>query len=186
MPCIDAVCATSLHSASLLSPCSNSSQRFSGDFTERATPVPIPNTAVKPLRADDTAWATAWESRTSPDPFLGKRPPIRRAFSFAARFETKDVDANDEETVFDRASSFVILRAAFGISARFLRWLTASSIGERHRAERLASVAPRGSGRPSEVGSEVERSGRHGGPGDASGRVLSAPPHAGISTGGSR
>ena len=28
---------------------------FSGDFVDRVTPVPIPNTAVKPVRADDTA-----------------------------------------------------------------------------------------------------------------------------------
>jgi hypothetical protein len=32
-----------------------SSLQFSGDFVERVTPVPIPNTEVKPLRADDTA-----------------------------------------------------------------------------------------------------------------------------------
>jgi hypothetical protein len=34
---------------------SKSSFKFSGDFVERVTPVPIPNTEVKPLRADDTA-----------------------------------------------------------------------------------------------------------------------------------
>ena len=37
-----------------------------GDHSERATPVPIPNTAVKPLSADGTAWVTVWESRTLP------------------------------------------------------------------------------------------------------------------------
>jgi hypothetical protein len=31
-----------------------------------ATPVPIPNTAVKPSRADGTALVTAWESRSPP------------------------------------------------------------------------------------------------------------------------
>ncbi len=41
--------------------------KFSGDFVERVTPVPIPNTEVKPLRADGTAWEAAWESRKSPD-----------------------------------------------------------------------------------------------------------------------
>jgi hypothetical protein len=39
---------------------------FSGDFGEGETPVPIPNTAVKPLRADGTARASVWESRSSP------------------------------------------------------------------------------------------------------------------------
>ena len=29
--------------------------RFSGDFVDRVTPVPIPNTEVKPVGADDTA-----------------------------------------------------------------------------------------------------------------------------------
>jgi hypothetical protein len=38
----------------------------SGDYSEKVTPVPIPNTEVKLLRADDTWWATAWESRSLP------------------------------------------------------------------------------------------------------------------------
>ena len=41
--------------------------KLSRDHTEEVTPVPIPNTVVKLLRADGTAWATAWESRTSRD-----------------------------------------------------------------------------------------------------------------------
>ena len=39
---------------------------MSGDFRERATPVPIPNTEVKTLIADGTALETMWESRTLP------------------------------------------------------------------------------------------------------------------------
>ena len=31
------------------------------------TPVPIPNTKVKTYPADDTAWATVWESRWPPN-----------------------------------------------------------------------------------------------------------------------
>src|SRR4026208_2451761 len=42
------------------------SHRFSGDFVGRVTPVPIPNTEVKPAGADGTARETAWESRKSP------------------------------------------------------------------------------------------------------------------------
>ena len=38
----------------------------SGGYRERETPVPIPNTAVKPLIANGTAWVTVWESRTLP------------------------------------------------------------------------------------------------------------------------
>ena len=32
----------------------------------RVTPVPIPNTKVKPKKADGTAWVTVWESRLLP------------------------------------------------------------------------------------------------------------------------
>ena len=38
-----------------------------GDDSERETPVPIPNTEVKPLSADGTRVATPRESRSSPD-----------------------------------------------------------------------------------------------------------------------
>jgi hypothetical protein len=37
-----------------------------GDHGEGETPVPIPNTEVKPFNADGTAWVTVWESRTLP------------------------------------------------------------------------------------------------------------------------
>ncbi len=39
---------------------------FPGDFSGGATPVPIPNTEVKPSSADGTARATLWESRALP------------------------------------------------------------------------------------------------------------------------
>ena len=37
-----------------------------GDHGEGETPVPIPNTEVKPFSADGTAWEAVWESRTLP------------------------------------------------------------------------------------------------------------------------
>ena len=37
-----------------------------GGLAGGATPVPIPNTEVKPSKADDTAAARQWESRTLP------------------------------------------------------------------------------------------------------------------------
>ena len=44
----------------------------SGDNSERDTPVPIPNTEVKPFNADGTWTETSWESRKLPDYiFLG-------------------------------------------------------------------------------------------------------------------
>ena len=42
-------------------------QRVLGDSSEGVTPVPIPNTEVKPLSPDGTARASGWESRTSPE-----------------------------------------------------------------------------------------------------------------------
>lgn len=37
-----------------------------GDHRNRGTPVPFPNTEVKPVIVDGTAWATVWKSRTLP------------------------------------------------------------------------------------------------------------------------
>ena len=45
--------------------------KISGDHGGRVTPVPIPNTEVKTASADGTWWATAWESRASPE-FVSK------------------------------------------------------------------------------------------------------------------
>src|SRR5205085_7680927 len=44
----------------------HSRSQVSGGHRAEAPPVPIPNTAVKLRIADDTARATAWESRTPP------------------------------------------------------------------------------------------------------------------------
>ena len=41
--------------------------KISGGYNEKVTPVPIPNTVVKLLSADDTWMETSWESRTLPD-----------------------------------------------------------------------------------------------------------------------
>src|SRR5262245_29595363 len=46
--------------------------KFAGGHRIRVTPVPIPNTEVKPDTADGTAWETAWESRSLPA--LSQRP----------------------------------------------------------------------------------------------------------------
>jgi hypothetical protein len=51
----------------------------SGGFSEGETPLPIPNRAVKPLSADGTWLARAWESRTPPVFTYG--PPAGGPFS---------------------------------------------------------------------------------------------------------
>src|SRR6185436_13418767 len=52
--------------------------------SERETPLPIPNRAVKPLSADGTWRATSWESR-SPPVFLQARDIRRGPFSCLLR-----------------------------------------------------------------------------------------------------
>src|SRR5215471_12345747 len=57
---------------------------FPGGHRSRVTPVPIPNTEVKPATADGTAWETAWESRSLPGLF--SRGPLLKdsgPFSFS-------------------------------------------------------------------------------------------------------
>ena len=48
-------------------------KRFLGGYAEGVTPVPIPNTEVKPLWADGTARVAVWESR-SPPGILSQKP----------------------------------------------------------------------------------------------------------------
>ncbi len=71
MPCDVALCGSE-GPPEVLSP-------FSGGHSERETPLPIPNRAVKPLSADGTWPARAWESRTPP--VLAREPPHRAARS---------------------------------------------------------------------------------------------------------
>src|SRR3954454_23145089 len=47
---------------------------FSGGHSGGVTPVPIPNTEVKPASADGTWGASPWESRSPPDSFSKKAP----------------------------------------------------------------------------------------------------------------
>ena len=48
--------------------CANKSiQKFSGDNDEEEIPVPMPNTEVKLLSAEDTYELPCWENRKSPD-----------------------------------------------------------------------------------------------------------------------
>src|ERR1041384_4201308 len=53
---------------------------FSGDCSGGETPVPIPNTAVKPPSANGTARESAWESRSLPGSIF--QGPPREGLSF--------------------------------------------------------------------------------------------------------
>src|SRR5215470_9640122 len=50
--------------------------KFAGGHRIRVTPVPIPNTEVKPDTADGTVWETVWESRSLPALFRRSKSPI--------------------------------------------------------------------------------------------------------------
>ena len=52
----------------------NQNTNKSGDNSREDTPVPISNTEVKLLSADDTWWEAAWESRTLPVFFFFCKP----------------------------------------------------------------------------------------------------------------
>ncbi len=58
---------------------------FPGGHRSRATPVPIPNTEVKPATADGTVWETAWESRSLPG-ISGKARAEESARAFFCRW----------------------------------------------------------------------------------------------------
>ena len=65
----------------VLSNCTPIIPVFGGDSVG-VTPVPIPNTEVKPYSADDTAWETMWESRSPPEYFSAKAPADDRGLCF--------------------------------------------------------------------------------------------------------
>ena len=60
-------------------------RQFAGEFTARVPPVPIPNTEVKPRRADGTARASVWEIRSSPAINLNEKGPQARLRAFSCR-----------------------------------------------------------------------------------------------------
>src|ERR1700742_3040415 len=62
------------------------SRRIPVVHSERETPLPIPNRAVKPFSADGTWGATPWESRSPPVLHDEFEPPSGGSSSFLAGF----------------------------------------------------------------------------------------------------
>ena len=54
-------------------------RQLSGGYDEKVTPVPIPNTVVKLLSADDTWLVTARESKSLPDLYSSIAQPVEHA-----------------------------------------------------------------------------------------------------------
>ena len=78
--------------------------KVSGGASEGVTPVPIPNTEVKPFSADDTARETVWERRSPPDltRALGALP-LEGPFSFPRRRVGDTRDNKDDKGACDLA-----------------------------------------------------------------------------------
>jgi hypothetical protein len=72
----------------LVSPVSQ--KNVPGGLAGGATPVPIPNTEVKPSKADDTAAVRQWESRTLPGYKKSLLEQSSRLFSFVPRQRPKE------------------------------------------------------------------------------------------------
>src|SRR5437870_10507865 len=66
-----------------LSESTDCSLHFSGGYVVGVTPVPIPNTEVKPYGADGTARVTVWESRSPPGLIPQKARSKERASLFS-------------------------------------------------------------------------------------------------------
>src|SRR5271170_2327695 len=66
---------------------------FSGGLGEGETPLPIPNRAVKPLSADGTWLARAWESRTPPVFLVTRSRPEGRLLVVGARVLARTINA---------------------------------------------------------------------------------------------
>ena len=71
-----------------------------GVYSTRVTPVPIPNTVVKPRCADGTAGAIRWESTSSPasSSYTPCCLPGRRAFCFSAALHRRSEISNSGVT----------------------------------------------------------------------------------------
>ena len=81
--------------------------KFPGGHRGRVTPVPIPNTEVKPATADGTACVGVWESRSLPGLFQ-EGPAFERAFFFS-----RDLLIPWPAGVFNRNVTLVALTANF-------------------------------------------------------------------------
>src|ERR1041384_6442678 len=82
---------------------------FSGGCVERATPVPIPNTEVKPLGADGTARATVWESRKPPGLNRKARERKSRGLFHLTPIASEDVISHSGAFLFTQLEQFFSL-----------------------------------------------------------------------------
>ena len=91
--------------------------RFFGDYSEKVTPVPIPNTVVKLLCADNTWRATAREHKSSPELTFGSRNKI----SALGRFFSKRIYSSIAQSVEHAAVNRRVVGSSPTGGAKWLR-----------------------------------------------------------------
>ena len=96
----------------------------------RVPPVPIPNTAVKPHRAESTWRATAWQDRSSPGFFYARTSFMQKCWRFLVLVGRKlrkveGGTCNVGERMFFRGAylSVLSLRAGIRLGSNFLFFL---------------------------------------------------------------
>ena len=93
----------------------------------RVPPVPIPNTEVKPHRAESTWRATAWQDRSSPGFFYARTSFIWivRAFFGFGGAKAEGVTCNVGERMFFRGAylSVLSMRSCIRLGSIFLFFL---------------------------------------------------------------
>jgi hypothetical protein len=82
----------------------------SGGYGEGETPLPIPNRAVKPLSADGTWLARAWESRSPPVYLCEPRQPAGLAFVVrsADQVRAAGIAAGNRVSLLDVAPAVIV------------------------------------------------------------------------------
>jgi hypothetical protein len=128
------------------------SRPVSGGFSERETPLPIPNRAVKPLSADGTWPARAWESR-APPVFLVRRAPC--ATSAGARCRSSGLGVDKGRAAARGVAARPGERREAGLGPRRRRWSAA-----RPASQRLPMRVGRAASPRSPLGEGLRLSGR--------------------------
>ena len=132
---------------------------ISGGHSGGETPVPIPNTAVKPARADGTWGEAPWESR-SPPGFLIDEVPSELRLEGTSSFSGRRL--NERPTSIKQDDTYNHPNARAVATAKPSRLLGASEPTKPRRAERCGPEQPFGPRRRSEPfralrSSELER-----------------------------
>src|SRR5205809_6239787 len=115
---------------------------YAGGHRIRVTPVPIPNTEVKPDTADGTAWETVWESRSLPAVIRGPdRESGRVFFCTSAAIARVLPDARARRSRSARSGTPMIGHSTTRLARRLNRTRAQHSRGAIQTERRVAGAA---------------------------------------------